>query len=123
MKTLTEYINEKLLINKNFKTILLMDEPESLNETDINFAWVNIFDNIHTLKTGNIHLGKILVTSKKDHPKYENDTFILYKNYRGKITIRRGKDNRYAIWCAADNLHELTEKMKKLLKKEQYEIS
>lgn len=46
MKALTEYINEKLLINKNFKTILLMDEPESLDETDINFAWKNIFDNV-----------------------------------------------------------------------------
>ena len=84
MKNLVNFINEKLLINKDIKTVFSIYEPESLNERDILFAWKNVFDNIHTLKSGNIQLGKILLSSKKDHPRYEYNIFTLYPNYKGK---------------------------------------
>lgn len=122
MKNLVNFINEKLLINKDIKTVFSMYEPESLDEKDINFAWGDIFDNIHLLKSGNIQLGKILLPSKKDHPKYENSIFTLYPNYKGKITLRRSYDSGCSIWCTADNLKELVSKMTKLLIKEKYEI-
>lgn len=129
MKTLKNYIQEKLVINKDYKDT----DNYLLNKCKDN--WNNIFDNIHELKTGNIKLGKIKLKDNnvKQNSSYRNSVFILYVKtpVENEILIRRTVNGMTAKWIVLnqnnfrdiDELFDaLTEKIKKLLSKEGYKI-
>ena len=121
MKSLIEYISEKLLINKNIKVEFDIPTPSSTSEKDIKAAWDGIFDDIRTLRTGNINLGKISLKSSMN-TSYSDSKFVLYPNYAGKITIRRDAGGGTALWVQEDTLDDVVKKISKLLKRNGYNI-
>lgn len=121
MKTLTEFINERLIINKDYQVTKEITVPRSLNEQDIKLAWDDIFDDIKQNKNGNIKLGKLKLISTKPSS-YEMSTFILYPDYNGDIVIRRKYRSGTSIWICEKTIEEVTDKMKKLLHKEGWRL-
>lgn len=123
MKTLTEFINERLIINKDYQVTKEITVPRSLTEQDIKLAWDDIFDDIKQTKNGNgnIKLGKLKLISTKPSS-YEGCVFTLYPDYNGKITIRRRTRSGICIWVSEKTLEEVTDKMKKLLHKEGWRL-
>lgn len=121
MKTLTEFINERLIVNKDYKVTKEILPPRSLTEQDIKLAWDDIFDNIKQLKTGNIKLGKLKLISTKPSS-YEMSSFTLYPDYNGNAVIRRNYRSGTSIWISEKTIEEVTDKMKKLLYKEGWRL-
>lgn len=121
MKTLTEFINERLIVNKDYKVSKEIAVPRSLSEQDIKLAWDDIFDDIKQNKNGNIKLGKLKLISTKPSS-YEGCVFTLYFDYNGKITIRRRTRSGICIWVSEETIEEVTDKMKKLLYKEGWRL-
>ena len=129
MKTLKNYIQERLVINKDYK------DTDSYFLSKCKENWDNIFDNIYELKTGNIRLGKIKLKDNniKQNSSYKNSVFTLYVKTpnENEMIIRRTIDGRPSKWIVLNkrdfrDIDELfdafTEKIKKLLSKEGYTI-
>lgn len=121
MKSLTEFINERLIVNKDYKVTKEILPPRSLTEQDIKLVWDDIFDDIKQLKTGNVKLGKLKLISTKPSS-YEGNTFRLYPDYNGNIVIRRTTRGGVSIWISEKTIEEVTDKMKKLLYKEGWRL-
>lgn len=121
MKTLTEFINERLIVNKDYKVSKEITVPRSLTEQDIKLAWDDIFDDIKQFKNGNVKLGKLKLISTKPSS-YEMSSFTLYPDYNGDIVIRRKYRSGTSIWISEETIEEVTDKMKKLLYKEGWRL-
>lgn len=122
MKTIKEYIQEKLVINKDTNLFSEVPIPDSTKLEDIENAWCNLFDDIYMLKTGNIHLGKLKLSNNTKSIYTDND-FTLYPNYRGQITVRRrDPKNGAVLWVQGKTFKEVCDKMTKRFKKEKYEV-
>ena len=121
MRTLTEFINERLIVNKDYKVTKEILPPRSLTEQDIKLAWDDVFDDIKQYKNGNIKLGKLKLISTKPSS-YEMSSFTLYPDYNGDIVIRRKYRSGTSIWISEETIKEVTDKMKKLLYKEGWRL-
>ena len=118
-----EFINERLIINKNyhFNEYNKIPVPRSLNEEDIKAAWGDIFDNIKQFKNGKTKLGKLKLISTKPSC-YEGNTFTLYPDYDGKITITRTSRGGVSIWASEKTIKQVTDGISELLYKEGWRL-
>ena len=121
MKTLTDFINEKLVVNKDYQVQKEILPPRSLTEQDIKLVWDDIFDDIEQYKNGNIKLGKLKLISTKPSS-YETSSFTLYPDYNGDIVIRRKTRGGVSIWISEETIEDVTNKMSKLLYKEGWRL-